>query len=58
MKDLIILVWLIAAIYGGLSLLVYIENKKKSEWWCISEVNSENTHNSLFTRKYKPYWAN
>ncbi len=32
MKDLIILVWLIAAIYGGLSLLVYIENKKKSEW--------------------------
>ncbi len=32
MKDLIILVWLIAVIYGGLSLLVYIENKKKSEW--------------------------
>lgn len=31
MKDLIILICLAALIYGGLSLLVYIENKRKSE---------------------------
>ena len=31
MKDLIVLVWLITIIYGGLSLLVYIENKSKDE---------------------------
>lgn len=29
MKDLIILIYLIALIYGSLSLLVYIGNKKK-----------------------------
>lgn len=31
MKDLIILICLTALIYGGLSLLVYIENKRKNE---------------------------
>ena len=46
MKDLIILICLTALVYGSLSLLVYIDDKKKKK------VNNDVQKNNLSSKKY------